>query len=179
MADNKAKDLSQFQDPDLHLVYRKKPYTIKAASFKLGLFFHKVFEFGYKVAASEENGTELTEADEAEAMKLDDQEEGDLIVRALGNDLIDKLDADGVPFKIISLMSMTLLLDTVRDRETAIAYWNAGGKAPAPAKGQKTETPTQKAAGTTTRKQDYQSGTKTPSKAAATSGPTSSSTGRK
>lgn len=175
MADN-FKDLAAFEDPNLHLIYDKTHYVIKAASFSLGRHLHKVYKDGIAAAEAQRKGIEL---EDDTLGKMDDEEEGAFIMRCLGEELIDKLEADEVPYKVMSLMAMTLLFDTVSGREMAQAYWAAGGKAQPQKKGQKTATPTQKAAGTTTRKQGSASTTKTAkAKAAGTSGQSSSDTGK-
>lgn len=177
---SQLKDLAEFEDPDLHLIYRKKKYTVPAASFSLGKYLYKVMDLGMTEARHKEAGTQPTEEEQAEYESItNDAGEEDFIVRCLGEKLMGKMEADGVPYKIFSLMAQTLMMDTTQSRDVALAYWNASGKAPAPASGQTTATQTPEDEGTTTKPQDYRSTTKTPAKAKATTGRTSSSTGKK
>lgn len=163
------KDPAAFEDPDLHLIYRAKHYIVPAANYELGRYLHKVYAVGAKVATDQE----ITDQEKA---SLTDEEEEDFMTRCLGEELLAQVAADNVPFKVISAMAQTLLIDTVAGREKAEAFWASGGKAQAP-KAPRTGTRTRKAAASTTQKQASRSGTKPAAKAKATSGRTSSGTG--
>lgn len=162
-------DLALFDDPDLHLIYKKKHYIVPAASLTTGRYLHKIYSLGLKAAAGHA-------PDESDSAKLNDDQEKEFIDRCLGDELLATLEADNVPYKVAALMAQTLLFDTVADRTTAMAFWNGGGKAQAP-KGQKTGTRTRKAAATTTPKPASPNTTKTTAKAKATNGQKSSATG--
>lgn len=160
-------DLAKFEDPDLHLMFRRKHYTVPAASISTGRYLHKIYAVGLKAATKQD----ITEQD---AANLNDDQEREFIDLCLGEELLATLEEDRVPYKVVSLMAQTLLFDTVADRATAEAFWASGGKAPAP-EGPKTGTRTRKAAATTTRKPASPNGTKPAAKAP--SGRTSSKTG--
>lgn len=169
MANTQFKDMAEFEDPDLHLMFRRKRYTVPAASFSGGRYLHKIFNMGVKAAS----GADPSDADKA---MLNDDEEDEFVQKCLGAELLATLEADNVPYKVVAMMAQTHLMDTVTDRATALEYWNTAGKGKA-SKGRPTETPTQPAAASTTRKPVSPSTTKKPAKKAATSGPRSSKIG--
>src|SRR5699024_7218501 len=90
------KDLSEFYDPDLHLPYKGKTYTVPAADLDTGLYLQTIFNIGVKA-----NSGQLS--DQA-AAQFDDDEEVDFMERCLGRELLDELRADKVPTPVASLM---------------------------------------------------------------------------
>ena len=102
---------------------------------------------------------------------------------SLGKELRDQMIEDGVGLRELDMAEMTaFLFHTVADDGmTARHYWETGGKAQAPNRGQRrTATQTRQAAGGTTQKRASATGTKpkgAASKAKASGGQKSSATG--
>lgn len=156
-------ELKDFLDPDLHVPYRGKTYTIPAASFEDGLYLQEIFTIGIKA----EKGT----ATDAENAKLNDDDEIRFYERALSPELFQQLKDERVPFSVIKLMAGTAMMECVFGRPEAEAFWASEGKAEKPVKKPadrkpKTATPTPSGAAPTTRKRNSRSGTKQNPKAA-------------
>ncbi|WP_345600453.1 DUF7426 family protein, partial [Thermocatellispora tengchongensis] len=82
---------------------------------------------------------------------LSDADERRMYREALGP-AWDQLVDDGASFAALKLAAMTNIIHYVRDPETAEAYFNAGGKAPAPNRAaRRTATRTRTGAATTTK----------------------------
>lgn len=153
-------DLKDFLDPDLHIPFRGKTYTIPAASFEDGLYLQDLFNLGVKARA----GADPTDADKA---KLNDDDEREFYRRSLTPGVFQELQDDGVPFPVIKLMAGTAMMECVFGRDEAEAFWASGGKAQKPTKKpqdrkQKTGTRTRTGGARTTQKQGSASGTSTP-----------------
>lgn len=158
-------DLDEFFDPTLRLPVRGKEYVIQPVDAKTGVWVQRLFEIGARQRAGEE-----LDAEALSSLKLDDDQEKDAFRRVLG-DTYQEILADGVGWEDLKLVGTTALIWVGTDKNTAAAFWNAGGKTPkarkAPADRQaKSGRP----ASTATKKR--------PAKKAAASGKSSSSTGR-
>lgn len=173
------KDLRDVLSDGHRLPINGKTYTIPHASAEAGLIFSEMMGVAAKVAKAQEDGAEphITDAD---TPILSDAEEMDLYGDVLGDTRDEMLD-DGLRYEHLKHAAMYSLIYAVMGEDRAVAYWNAGGKAPRPNRAaRRTGTRTQRAGAGTTKPRASRSGTSTPKakpRAQDSSGPTSSSTG--
>jgi hypothetical protein len=118
----KFKDLDDFFNDGLELPVGGKLYKIPAPDGETGLYCQRLAEAG--VAAAQ--GKNVPEAE------LDDVRELDLYKRVLGP-VYDELFADGVKWPRIKHVAITTFMWIVGNDEAAVAYWEKGPEAQAPA----------------------------------------------
>jgi hypothetical protein len=153
-------ELKDFIDPDLHLPFRGKTYTIPAASFEDGIYLQDMYTLGARAGSGKQ--------DDADKAKIDDIDEIEFYNRALTPEVFQQLKDDKVPFSVVKLMATTAMTECVMDREAAEAYWASEGKVPKPAvkkpqdRKPRTATRTRTAAASTTRKPASRTTTSTP-----------------
>ena len=165
-------ELGNFLEPVLQIPYKGKLYQIEPVSAVTGLRFQKLLAVGIKAAQGS--------LDAASIELVSDEDEGDFLTEALGATHQELLD-DGVTAPALKMIASLAFMWNTQGFEAAKAFFDAGGKAPAPNRAQRrTATPTRTAAAATTKKPASRSTTTTPKAkppAKATNGPTSSSTG--
>lgn len=166
------RDLSEVLDAGLSLPYNGKSYTVPPVDAETGLRLQRLAEVAAQVAHAAESGEVLDE------IALDDEQEVDLYRDALGP-AYDEMVADRVPWPMLKLAGVTAWLDAAVNRETAEAYWNAGGSPdPEALAGNRAS----RRAARSTRQPASASGTtrtrKAPTKTAGTRGRKSSTAGR-
>ncbi|WP_313816345.1 hypothetical protein [Citricoccus sp.] len=173
------KDLQAVLSDGHHLPIRGKTYTVPHASAEAGLVFGQMMGVAQKIKDAQDDGTEPT-LDEADVKMMTDAQEVDYYKEVLA-DTYDVMVADGVPFTGIKLAATYALIYAVMGDTPAEAFWNSGGKAPAPnRKARRTATQTRTAAATTTKPRASRTTTTTPKakpRTQGSSGKTSSSTG--
>lgn len=114
------RDLSEVLDAGLALPIGGKTYTVAPVDAETGLRLQRLAEVAAQVAGAVESGEPL------DTVALDDAAEVDLYRDALGA-VYDEMVADRVPWPALKLAGVTAWLDAAVNRETAEAYWNAGG----------------------------------------------------
>lgn len=121
-------DLDEFFDDTLRLPIQGKTYVIESPDAKTGLFVQ-----GLMSLAADARAGRKVDADDLQALHLDDDEEKDLHRRLLGTAFDEMLD-DGVKWHRIRHAGQTAIFWVVRGKETAEEFWNGGGtpKAPTP-----------------------------------------------
>lgn len=154
MTTNDLEDVDAFIDEDapLDLTYHGKTYSIAPLDARTGLTVQRAFA----ASARLQDGDELTEKDKA-VLAEDDE---DLWARILG-DVYDELLDDGVSFIGLRLAANAAILWTVQDRDVALEFWEAGGKAPAPNREQRRAKTTRTGGANTTKSRASGTGTST------------------
>lgn len=154
------KDLRSVLDGTISLPIGGKTYKVPPISIEAGLRFQELLGIAAKAKKAEDTGTEF-ELTDLDTQVLTDQQERDLYSEALG-DVYEELIADGVSFDELKMAAMYVLIKSVQSEETAEAFWNNGGKAPARNRAERrTATRTRTGAATTTRKPASRTGTTT------------------
>lgn len=157
------RDLDEFFDSSLRLPVRGKTYVIPSPDAKTGLWCQRIIAL-----ASKAKDGDLTD-DDADSLKLDDDEERDLFQRLLG-EAFEEMVADGLPWEHVKHCGMTALMWAAGNSEQAEAYWNAGGDPKA--------RPQDRKKSAKSGRQGSRNGSSSPAaKAKATPGAESSSTG--
>lgn len=163
----KFADLDEFLDDTLELPGGNgKTYRISSPDVELGLWVQRVLSAG---VAAAKGGTPLPIPDLrnidgtiiTSANGVIPQDEA-LYQRLLGP-VWGELKADGVPWNRVQLISQTAMFWVGTGIDTALAFWNAGGRpgeAPAPNRQTRRAASTSTARGTATRKPASTSGTK-------------------
>lgn len=123
MADTTDYDDFTDEERPLELTYRGKVYTLAPLDARAGMKVQRMFA----ATARAQDGMTLTETDKRVLAEDDETTWAD----ALG-DTYDELLDDGASFIGLRLAANTAILWTVQDRETALDFWEAEGKAPAP-----------------------------------------------
>lgn len=100
-----------------------KKYRIPECDFETGLWCTRAFVAANMVA----NGHEAPP--DAPQLVLDDDDELSLQRRLLGEELLAELRADGAGKPKIDFFTTTAFFWHAAGRDTAEAYWNAGGRA--------------------------------------------------
>lgn len=156
------KDLDAVLGDGHKLPLRGKTYTVPHASAHVALRFQRFIEIAARAKEAKETGAEVTISDE-DRLVLSDAQERDLITQALGDDLYAELVEEGLTYEHLKMFGFYSLFHAVFGPEKAEAYWNSGGKAPAPNRAaRRTATRTRTGAATTTRKRASRTGTTTP-----------------
>lgn len=135
-----------------HLTIGEHTYTVPHLSAKVGNEFQIMLTVAAKAQAAEQDGKKYTPTERDKEL-LNDDEERDLYRDALTSDVYQQMQDDGVPFSAIKLAAMYVILYAVKTPEDAEAFWNSGGKAPAPNRAaRRTATRTRTGGASTTRK---------------------------
>lgn len=154
MTTNDMDAVDDFLDEDAPLVlnYRGKDYSIDPLNARTGLKVQRAFAASARI----QDGEELTEKDKA-VLEEDDE---DLWPEILG-DTYDELLDDGASFIALRLAANATILWTVQDRDMALQFWEAGGKAPAPNRAQRRAKTTRTGGANTTKSRASGTGTST------------------
>ena len=160
-------DLSEVLDAGLSLPISGRVYVVPPVDAETGLRLQRLAEVAVQAAKAAESGEPL------DGIALDDLGEVDLYRDALGV-VYEEMIADRVPWPALKIAGVTAWLDAAVGRETAEAYWHAGGD-PERLAGNRA---TRRAGVRSTRRPASASGTtRTRAKATGTRGRKSSSTG--
>lgn len=160
------RDLSEVLDAGLSLPINGKTYLVPAVDAETGLRLQRLAELAAQTAHAVENGEPL------DGIVLDDAHEVDLYRDALGT-AYEQMITDRVPWPALKIAGVTAWLDAAVGRETAEAYWHAGGD-PERLAGNRAK---RRAARSTRRPASASGTTRTRAKATGTRGRKSSSTG--
>lgn len=182
-------DLAAFFDPTLQLPIRGKTYVIQPPAYKVGLRLEAMAALTQGRATAEDRAL----------LRLDDNAQRDLFRDALGSDVLDEMDADGLTWPLIRAAGLTAYVWITQDKckgtEYAALQWlradrskagEASGEAEAPSTGADKAAPTTPstsgAAATGTKRRAHGTTTTSPAGSspdkAAPAGPTSSPAGR-
>lgn len=138
MAKTKFQDFSEFFEP-IVLPYGEKEYTLPLVSARLGSYLKLIAEQAAEVVkvaqanqdlvdnAEEGEEPELQELPELEIELPDDLKDKQQHEMMLGDELIEEMSSDGVPYTYMVHAGFTLYYDFVFGRKSALAYWNSGG----------------------------------------------------
>lgn len=114
-------DLDEFFDDTLRLPIGGKTYVIQSPDAKTGLYIQGMMSFAAQVRA----GLDV-DAENVQALQLDDEEERGLHRRLLG-DTYDEMMDDGVRWHRIQHAGQTTLFWVLRGKAFAEEYWNGAG----------------------------------------------------
>lgn len=125
-------DLSEFlTENDLVLQgLGPRDYTVKAPDAETGLKYSALSNIAVRAA----KGIEVT-AQDLEALKLDDEEEREFVVQMLGQEVIDQMREDRLPWPAITRTAQYVFTHFAVSADTAAKAKTAGafsGKAQAP-----------------------------------------------
>ncbi|MBM7767361.1 DUF7426 family protein [Glutamicibacter nicotianae] len=157
------KDLDAVLGEGHSLPVRGKTYLIPHASAHVALRFQRFLDIAQRAHEAQENDQEVRLSDD-DKLVLTDAQENDIIVQTLGPELHETLTRDeGLAYEHVKLMAYYSLFHAVFGADKAEAYWNSGGKAPAPNRAERrTATRTRTGGASTTRKPASRNGTSTP-----------------
>lgn len=153
---NDMQDYDDFagEDAPLALDYRDKTYLVQPLPAMTGLRVQRLISAAERASRGRED-------EQADEQVVSDTEELDLYPDVLG-DVYQELLDDGVSFIRLKLAATAAMLWTVYDEDTALDYWAAGGKAPAPAnRAQRRAKTTRTGGATSTKRQASGTGTST------------------
>ncbi len=160
------RDALEVLDLTLTLPVGGKTYRVDPPTAAVGAHLANMLARGVFLDALVEAGMEGDDIAEAAADLHVDTEtpEGRDFARDCLGAAYDQMLADGIPQPVMELAIATAFLAWTAGKAAAEAYWDTGGKPPAPTAtsrtGRPTETRTRPAAASTTRKRGSRSGTK-------------------
>lgn len=142
---NELDHVDDFLDEDeaLQLTWRGKTYSIPPVDARTGLRIERV------MAAAEQAARDKDAKPDDQV--LSDMDELDLYPDVLGPVYDEMLD-DGISFRRLKLAATAAMMWTVYDEAVAVEFWEAGGKAPAPANRQQRRAETTRTGGASTTK---------------------------
>lgn len=117
-------DLGERFDPALKLPIKGKIYRFEPLDADTGVFLQTVTT----LSARHDAGGTIDPSD-VEQISLDEDDPRDIWHRVLG-DAFDEMKADGLDWEWVKLVTSTIIIWTVNDRDAAEKYWNAGGHLP-------------------------------------------------
>lgn len=152
------RDALEVLDLNLALPISGKNYSIKPPSAAVGAHLMEMFALGVVTGIAAERGIPVDD-EIAEQILVGDSDLPNFGRQCLGA-AYDEMVADEVPAPVLELAISTAFVAWCVGKEYAEAWWEAGGKAPAPRRAPEppTATPTRSAAASTTA--TYPSGTR-------------------
>lgn len=154
------RDALDVLDLTLVLPVGGKTYRVDPPPAAVGVRLVNMLGQGIILDALADAGITGTEWDAAhDALTIDTETSPDFARDCLGA-AYDQMLADDLPHPVIELAVSTAFLCWTAGKAAAEAWWESGGKAPAPStSGRRTATPTLRAGANTTRKRASRSGT--------------------
>lgn len=158
------RDALEVLDLTLRLPVGDRTYLVRPPAAAVGIRLANMLTRGIVLDSLIDAGATGAEVDEIRAGLVIKDDDHDFARDCLGA-AYDEMTADGVPYPVVELAVSTAFLAWTAGKQTAEAWWDAGGKAPTPTATRRagappTETQTQQAAATTTPTRVSRSGTK-------------------
>ncbi|MFB4320673.1 hypothetical protein [Actinomadura sp. 21ATH] len=117
------KDLDDFLDEEyLELPIQGRVYRIEDVDGETALRVRRLAKIGQEAAAARKAGRPVDES----AVVLDDADEDLLYERVLG-EAYEQMRADGVKNSRIKMAAQTAMVWIISDKDSARAFWEAGG----------------------------------------------------